>query len=184
MGENMKKGDQTMKNKNIKWMKKRTFHRPVVSKTRLKQTLVLSIILMTVTTLFGLVPPIYVTLGEGKYITLGENDEGNTEWIAAGSEENYLAGRFFKIDRHSHDSGEPASAFEVIPTGFPVSCGFTEEFWKGEFGFYAPNWMIVIDYLFWLALSAGIVFAFYPRVKTRVQGRKKAKKGHAKRLFS
>lgn len=170
--------------KNIKWMKKRNFHRPVVSKTRLKQTLVLTFVLMFLTTMFGLLPPIYVTLEEGKYLTLGENSEGNTEWIAAGSEENYLSGRYFKIDRYSHDSGEPASSFEVLPTGFPISCGFTEEVWKGEFGIYALNWMIVIDWIFWFALSAGIVFAFYPRVKTSVQARKKLKKGKRKKLLS
>jgi hypothetical protein len=131
---------------------------------------------MLSTTLLALLPPIYVTLDEGKYLTLGENEDGNTEWIAAGSEENYLSGRFFKIDRYSSTSGQPASDFEVLPTGFPISGGFTEEFWKGEFGFYAPNYMLIVDWIFWFALSAAIVFAFYPKVKTKVQGKKLLKK--------
>jgi len=164
-----------MKNKNINWInrKKRTAPRPPLNRRKLKHALLLTVILVIVSTFMGLLPSFYVTLDDGKYIALGENSEGNVEWIAAGSEENYLSGRYFKIDRYSSTSGLPASEFEVMPAGFPISCGFAEPVLRGKFGFYAFNLFFFVNWVFWFMLSMGIVYYFYPVAKKKVDGKKK-----------
>ncbi len=163
------------KKNNINWSKHK-MTKPSVNKMVLKQALLGAVILSVLMTVTGLLPSIYVTLDEGRYITLGENSEGNTEWIAAGSEENYLSGRFFKIDGDSHTSGQPASDFEVVPAGFPISCAFAEEWYKGEVGVYAFNiYMFLIDFVFWFLLSAAAIVYMFPKVKAKATKKKAIK---------
>ena len=163
-----------MKKKKIVQLSNTKLKKPGMNRYQWKQSLILAVVLMVIITVTGLLPPLYTTLGEGKYINLGENSEGNTEWIAAGSEEDHLAGRFFKIDKYSHESGKPASDFEVIPSGFPISSSFCEEWYKGEFGVYGFNiYMLLVDFVFWFLLSIGIVVYFYPKTKEKMDKRKK-----------
>jgi len=156
---------------------KKTINRNTLSRKQLKQSVVLAVILMAIVVVSGFIPPVYITLDEGHYRTVGVNGAGEKEWIRAGSAEEYTEGRFFKIDSYSYLSGKPARDYEVIPTGFPVSCAFAEELWYGEFGVYAVTWTwLLIDFAFWLLLSIGIVFYFYPKAKDSKRLKKLRKK--------